>query len=50
MVRELRASGVVEDPLHVWKLQVSELGDPNLLRNKMEVRSALRRSQDRMQR
>jgi hypothetical protein len=37
-------SGVVEDPLHVWKLQVSELGDPNLLRNKMKVCSALRRS------
>jgi hypothetical protein len=41
---ELRESGVVGDPLHVWKLQVSELGDPNLLRNKMEGRSALRRS------
>jgi hypothetical protein len=36
----MRESGVVEDPLHVRKLQVSELGDPNPLRNKMEVRSA----------
>jgi hypothetical protein len=40
----VRESGVVEDPLHVWKLQVSELGDPDLLRNQMEIRSALRRS------